>query len=231
MKTLKLLAAAFLAFVLTSNLNAQEKTEIRNVKGFTGVNVSEGIKVELTFGDNEYVEVIAEEEDIQRVVTELEGSTLDIHIKGNNWNSWNKKILVKVTAVKIEFLDASSGSRIETQNLVISDNLKLGVSSGADLKVAFNANSASCDANSGSSATLKGESQLFKAQASSGSSIHANELKAMKVKADVSSGASISVNANEEIEAEASSGGSIKYSGSPKMKDIEKSSGGSVHGN
>jgi hypothetical protein len=72
---------------------------------------------------------------------------------------------------------------------------------------------------------------MFKAEASSGSSIDADQLKAQRVKADVSSGATIKCNVEEELIAEASSGGSVKYSGSPKMVDVDKSSGGSVRKN
>lgn len=229
MKTLKLLAAAsFLLFFATA-LNAQDKTEVRKVSGFNGIDVSEGIKVELTYGDKEFVEVTADEEYIESVITEVDGSTLEIHLKGNNWNMRNRHILVKVTAKQIEKLEASSGSSIITQNLIETENLKMHVSSGAGLKVAFKATTASCGSSSGANAKLKGDVGSFETDASSGASIHADELQAKKVNADVSSGASISVSVSDELIADASSGGSIRYIGSPKMKDIEKSSGGSVH--
>jgi len=231
MKTLKHIAAVFTLILSTTFIFAQESSQVRKVSGFSGVDVSEGIKVELTFGDKEYVEVFADEDYIDRVVTELSGSELDIYIKGNNWNGQIKNVTVKVTAKKVESLDASSGSSLISQNLIESDELKMSVSSGAHLKVAFKAPKASCDASSGASAKLKGVAKFFDTQASSGSTIDADEVKAVKVSADVSSGANISVYAEDEINAEASSGGSVKYSGSPKMVDVDKSSGGSVRKN
>lgn len=227
MKTLKLLAIIIIAAFATT-LSAQEKSEIRNVKGFNGIDVSEGIKVELTQGKADSVIVIADTEYIDRVVTELDETTLKIYIKGNDWNGWNKKILVKVTAVKIEDIEASSGSTLVTQNLIESEKLEMEVSSGATIQVAYKAPNSSCESSSGATAKLKGVTKFFDAEANSGASIHAKELKAIKVKADVSSGASIDVNVEEELNADASSGGSIEYSGDPTMKDIEKSSGGSV---
>ncbi|MFA6404352.1 MAG: head GIN domain-containing protein [Salinivirgaceae bacterium] len=228
MKTLKFIASiVIVAFTITS-LNAQEKSEIRNVTGFNGIDVAEGIKVELTQGSKESVEVIADSSYIDRVVTELDGTTLSIHIKGNDWNGWNKKVLVKVTSIKVETIEASSGSSLVTQNLIESENLKMSVSSGAGIHVAYKAPNSSCEASSGASAKLKGVTKYFDADASSGANIKALELKAIKVKADVSSGASIEVDVEEELRADASSGGSVKYNGNPKMKDIEKSSGGSV---
>lgn len=225
MKTLTIII--ILALVSTFAF-AQEKTEVRNVTGFSKIDVSEGIKVELTLGDKEFVEVTADEEYIDIVLTEVSNGELNIYIKGNNWNNNNKKILVKVTATKVESIDVSSGASVISQNLIESDELDMSASSGSSLKIAFKAKEASCDVSSGANAKLKGAAKYFDTEASSGSSIHAGEVIAVKVMADVSSGASISVHAEEEINAEASSGGSIKYSGSPKNVDIDKSSGGSV---
>lgn len=229
MKTLKIFTALLL-LCLTTTAFAQ-KTEVRNVTGFSGVDVSEGIKVKLTFGEKEFVEVTADEEYIDQVMTEVNGGELDIYLKGNNWNSKKHNILVKVTATKVESIEASSGSSVTSQNLIESDDLEMSVSSGANIKIAFKAPKASCDASSGAHASLKGVSKYFSADASSGSKIDAKEVKAVNVKADVSSGAHISVYAEDEINAEASSGGSVKYSGNPQTVDVDKSSGGSVRKN
>ncbi len=228
MKTIKIFAALLVLAITTTITVAQDKTEVRKATGFSSIDVNEGIRVELTYGDKEFVEVTADKEYIDRVMTEVSGGELNIYMKGNNWNNWNKKVLVKVTAVEIDKIDVSSGASVISQNLIESDNLDMSVSSGAAIKIAFKAPKASCDASSGGAAKLKGVAKFFDTQASSGSSIHASEVKAVKVNADVSSGASISVYAEDELEAEASSGGTIKYSGSPKMVDIDKSSGGSV---
>jgi hypothetical protein len=228
MKTRNLFAAFVMVALSITSVTAQEKSEMRNVAGFNGIDVSEGIKVELTQGKAESVEVIADAGYIDRVITELEGTKLNIYLKGNDWNGWNKKVLVKISAIKVESIEASSGSSLATQNLLESERMILSVSSGASIQVAFTAPNSSCEASSGASAKLKGVTKFFSAEAGSGSSIEAKELKAVKVKAEVSSGATIEVDAEEELNAEASSGGSVIYVGDPKMKDIEKSSGGSV---
>jgi hypothetical protein len=229
MKTLRIFSVLFILGIAATVVLAQEKTEVRNLTGFDAIDVSAGIRVELTYGEKEFVEVTTDQDYIDQVITEVNGSELNIYIKSNNWNSWNKKVLVKVTVTKINSIKSSSGSSIVSQNLIESENLKMNTSSGASLKIAFKAPNAKCEASSGATAKLKGVAKYFNADASSGSSIHAEEVKAIKVDVSTSSGASISIHAEEEIKADASSGGSIKYSGSPKMVDIEKSSGGSVH--
>jgi hypothetical protein len=227
MKTLKTFSIFILGLLMALNLAAQEK-QVRNATGFSAIDVSEGIYVELTMGDKEYVEVIADDDIIDDVMTEVSGNELSIYIKGNNFGFKNRRIQVNVTAKAMKSIDASSGSTIETQNLIEAEKLSMSVSSGATIKVAFKALKASCKSSSGATARLKGMAKYFDANASSGSKIKADDVKALSVEADVSSGAHISITAEKELDAEASSGGSIKYSGSPKLIDIEKSSGGSV---
>lgn len=228
MKTLKFIAALFLVALVCANTMAQ-KSEVRKVSHFSAIDVSEGIHVELTLGDKEFVEVTADDDIINRVITEVSDGNLEIYIKGNNWNGWKKKVNVKVIANKIDGLDASSGASIYSTNTITTDILNMSVSSGANLKVKFDANKAACDASSGADAILSGKANMFKTEASSGSDIHADNVIAQRVKADVSSGAGISVHAEQELIAEASSGGSVRYSGNPKMVDVDKSSGGSVN--
>lgn len=228
MKTLKTIFAILTLSLVACISDAQETTQVRNVTNFSGIDVSEGIKVELTYGNKEFVEVSADKEYIDKVMTELNGDELDIYIKGNNWKGWKKHILVKVTAKTIKSIDVSSGASLTTQNLLESETLKMSASSGANMKVAFKAPNVKCSASSGASASLKGAAKFLNTQASSGAGIDAMDVVAMQVNADVSSGAHIKVHAEKELEADASSGGSLKYSGNPKMVDIDKSSGGSV---
>ena len=94
----------------------------------------------------------------------------------------------------------------------------------------LNVSDLSCDTSSGSDARLKGTASHFVVNASSGSSIKAKELAVKTCDADVSSGASIKVNVSENLDANASSGGGIRYVGSPKDVDKNSSSGGSISG-
>ena len=86
------------------------------------------------------------------------------------------------------------------------------------------------DASSGAQIIIEGSANTLNIDASSGASYNGVRLKAKDVDADVSSGASISVWATERIEADASSGGSIRYKGNPTEESIDpgKWSGGSI---
>jgi hypothetical protein len=98
------------------------------------------------------------------------------------------------------------------------------------VKLELEANEVVVESSSGSDIFLKGKVSVLEAHASSGSDIDASELQSRKCNASVSSGSDIKVYVTEELDANASSGGDITYSGNPKAKDINESSGGDVHG-
>ena len=233
MKTIHFLSACLLTLTISCSF-AQDKKEskdgetkqIRNVTGFTEISVSEGIELNLKQGDKEFVEVIADADLIDEVLTEKNGNELRVHMKGHNYHNIN--VTVNVTAIKIDELESGSGANLSTETLIKSDKLGMSVSSGASLNVEFNSPLAKCETSSGSSANLKGEVKDFKVEASSGSTINAYNVMATNVNAEASSGSSVKVHVDGDLKAEASSGSNIEYSGTPKSKDVEKSSGGSV---
>ena len=109
-----------------------------------------------------------------------------------------------------------------------SKSLRLSSSSGASLKLVLDASSVTCSSSSGANINLSGSSDSFESNASSGSHIKARDLTSKTTKADVSSGAGISLHASEELNAHASSGGNISYEGKPGVLNKSKSSGGSI---
>jgi len=121
-----------------------------------------------------------------------------------------------------------SGADIVTKNKIKADKLNISASSGADIEAELEVNELICKSSSGSNIDLRGKSNKASVQASSGSEINASELIVNHVIAESSSGADITITANESLTADASSGADIRYKGSPKEKDIDKSSGGSV---
>ena len=75
---------------------------------------------------------------------------------------------------------------------------------------------------------LEGKVKSLEIEASSAGDIDAYRLESEKVYARTSSAGSAKVNVTKELEAHASSGGSIRYRGNPVKTNTDSSSGGSV---
>lgn len=237
MKTIKLFAVILFAITIFQSATlmaatSQDGRQTRPITGFHGVSVSSGIDLYLTQKNVEEVFVEADSEDMDKIITKVEDGILKIYIKEKSWwgIGWNKRPRkVYVSFKTLDKLHASAGSDVKTTSVLKLDNLDIDASSGSDIKIELEANEVHVGSSSGSDVSLKGKAKVIHADASSGSDINAGDFETQKCNASVSSGADIRVNVTDELDAQASSGGDISYSGNPKSKNINKSSGGDVH--
>lgn len=222
---MKHLLVLILALSLVSQVSAQS-TQQRNVGSFTGIKVSEGIDVYLKQGDKEHVVVEVSNNKVDRVITEVSGSFLKIHMaSGNNGNISAK---VYVTYVKLDKLAASSAGNIFSESPIKAESIEIQCSSAGNIEVALESGAVVVDASSAGQIELTGKARTLEADASSAAQIDAYDLDAESVRADASSGASIKVSARSALNAEASSGANIRYRGNPVKSFTNSSSGGSV---
>lgn len=200
------LILAACAFVIASGGTAL--AEPRNLSGFTRVDASAGVDVEVTVGPGYSVDVSGPGAD--RIVTRLAGQSLIVERqRGWSWG-WGRspRAEVRVTMPRVEALSASSGADLVVSG-VNGGDIALDASSGADLRV------------SGSCAS-------FTADVSSGADIHAQDLRCEGGRVEASSGADARVFASGRLDVEASSGGGVVAYGNPGIGDIDLSSGGSL---
>ena len=234
MKTFKHLVLLTLVMAVgigTAIAGGSDITENRKVESFNAVKVSSGIDLYLTMDASEEVKVVADDDVIDRLKTEVKDGTLHIYLKQNDWFNWKsgnrtRKVYVKVKELKE--LRASSGSDVYCENTLKGDALKVSASSGSDVNLNVFYKNLSIDTSSGSDAKAKGKVKFLDVEASSGSDIKAHDLESKICKARASSGSDISVNVSDEIYAKASSGADIKYYGSPQIRDTDESSGGDL---
>ena len=231
MKNLTTLALLWLLALVPAL--AQTAPEVRSVASFQAVEVSNGIELHLVAGQPQRVEASADNpEQLARLKTEVRDGVLKISFDRKLNEVWGKKnfvrnLRVNVTAASLTQLEASSGAKVEVVGPYATDNLQIGLSSGATLKADFTATTLKARVSSGGVATVTGKIQRLDVQASSGGVFKGGALQAAACDASASSGGNVDVAVQETLTAEASSGGDVRYSGSPKLTK-HTSSGGSV---
>ena len=213
----KIIVAFAVVLLAASSAMAQrfvydDNAEKRGISSFHAIETSAGIQVIITKGSKEELAVSANEKElIGKVETVVKDGVLKIY-RDTDWKFWNNfkdwHIKVYVSYVKLDGLEASSGASIHGTD-VHFDKLSVRQSSGALIELA-------------------GSADALHVDGSSGSQFKGYDLKSNTCQADVSSGADVKVNVSKEINAKASSGGSIRYEGEAAVRDIHVSSGGSV---
>ncbi|MDB4010776.1 MAG: DUF2807 domain-containing protein [Polaribacter sp.] len=202
-------------------------TENRKItEDFTAIRTSTGLDVNIT-QENQNAVIVEADENLQNlIVTEVENGVLKIYSEKNIWSAKSKKVHVSIKT--LNSLKASSGSDVRTVKKIQSEEISIGASSGASVRMTVVANSIATNTSSGATIRVSGSADNHAAKASSGSSIKAYDLISKNVIVNVSSGANIDIHASEKIEARASSGGDIDYKGTPKKVLRRSSSGGSI---
>ncbi len=223
------IALAGLAAGAVAATPAFAETRTFSVSDFDAIDVSAGIKVYYETGVPQSVSVENEKGDFSDIKVEVDDGALILsRAKKINWGGKRESYTVTVGVPSLSDIEASSGSYIEGSGLS-GDDASLDVSSGARAVITnASVGDIEVEASSGSSAEISGSCTEIDADASSGASIDASDLQCTALEADVSSGASISAYATNRVNADASSGGSVRVSGGATDVTIDKSSGGSV---
>jgi len=203
-----------------------QQSDVRSLGAFSGVKAGEAIDVYLKKGGKESVRVEVTGTDPANVLTEISGGYLRIHMRDGRYR--NRSVKVYVTYVSLNKIHASSAANIFSEGTIKADNLNVSASSAASIEISIDAGSVVAEASSAGDVLLEGRAKTLEVDASSAGEVDAYALDTEIVRASVSSAGSAKVSASKELIARASSGGSIRYRGSPAKINTDSSSGGSV---
>jgi hypothetical protein len=206
--------------------------EVRTVKEFHAIRVSNGIHLYLTQGNEEAVAVSASERKFRdRIVTQVEDGVLKIYIETNHWNFWEedwKNLRAYVSCKVLDELKASSGARVDVDGSLHSGILAMHFSSGSGFDGNVEVTDLKINQGSGADTKISGKAANLEVESHSGSSLSGYDLETDQCNAICSSGGSVRITVKKELRASASSGGQIYYKGSGVIKDISTSSGGEI---
>lgn len=237
-KNLFLLLTFFLATITISSCtfigpsvkgNGQVSRVTREVSGFSEIEAANGLEVFLVPDTREYVVVEADENLHEAIETELKHKTLDIYTHERIRWAKSRKVYVHYTA--LESVKSSSGSQVRSETIILSRSLELKASSGSQQYLEVNSVNLTGSSSSGAQLHLSGKAERAELKASSGAHIKGQDFVTKNCVADVSSGAHIWIDVQEDFTGEASSGGHIYYSGNPLQTTINTSSGGAINRN
>jgi putative autotransporter adhesin-like protein len=216
----------YLVLIVFSTAAFAQKGATRKLDKFTSISVSEGIDVNLIKGNTPQAKIKVDNIDLEDVLTEVSGSTLKIHLDGNNHN--NVDVNIDLTYVSLESVKASSAADIKSSSVIEATDFKIEASSAADVILELKVSTLDVEASSAADVTVSGTANSQTVDISSASDYKAFELKCKSADISASSAADARVTAESSLEASASSGASIKYKGNPDKLRERSSSGGSV---
>jgi hypothetical protein len=196
---------------------------------YTEIEIGRGLDLYLTQGDTESITVQADENLHDIIITEIKGNVLKIYADENINSSSAKKVMLQLK--EIARIESYGGADVFSTNTITLEKLALEASSGSDMDLNVATETLNAESSSGANLKLSGSTNKLFLKSTSGSNIQASKLASNICNAYANSGAHISLKTKDKLFATASSGGNIKYIGSPSV--VEKSEGvsGSIRNN
>ncbi|MDZ4808896.1 MAG: head GIN domain-containing protein [Bacteroidota bacterium] len=221
---------ALLAQKVINDLHAEKRT----VSGYHGIDVATGIELTLTNGNAEEVAVSAATTEFRdKIVTKVENGILKIYYETKmgavNKTKESKDLKAYVSYKTLDLLHVTTGAKVKINGVLKSASLSMEVNTGALVDGEVDIASLKVNQNTGSKVTLSGKADKLDINGDTGSKFKGDDMSTSNCNVTVSTGAVVSVSAEKELQAKASTGGSVKYKGSPTVKEIKRSTGGSVN--
>lgn len=204
-----------------------EKREERDLPVFKGFSVSIPADVYYTQDKTQRVILEGDPDDLAKVVTQVEGSTLKIFTRGFSFR-WNGKVKVTLSSAECQFMELSGSGKIISEKPVNTNTLDLRLSgSGSFIIKQLNAKLLSGRISGSGNMTVNGGSELSEIDFSiSGSGdVNAENFVAKKGSVKISGSGNCSVNVTENLEGRISGSGNLYYRGKPLLDVVISGSG------
>lgn len=233
MKKILLLASILLTIGVTAQKTVHDANAVgRSAKGFHAIEISDGIDLYLTQGNEEAVAVSASSNDYRdKIKVEVVNGVLKIYYdrdRGNWGFNWgNRKLKAYVSAKSLDKLSASGGTDVYLENELNAARLTIYLSGGSDFKGKVNAQDLFLTASGGSDAQLSGIADKLKITCSGGSDINGYAMATNLCTVECSGGSDVKITVNKEISGNASGGSDIYYKGNASCS-ASKSGGSGI---
>ncbi|TAM98870.1 MAG: DUF2807 domain-containing protein [Chitinophagaceae bacterium] len=202
---------------ITGNGNIQ--SQMRETGSFHKIDCSGTFHVFLTQGNSTQVKVETDENLLPYVITEVNGNTLDLKIKKEVSPNPSKSINVYVTLPELDALNVSGVCKVQSQNILQSDHLKINVSGTADMDLKLSTGSLTTSISGTAKMNLQGKASSSKLSISGSGNVTADDLATDNTEAHISGMGKLHVNAQKELTVSVSGMGKVWYKGNPAVNE------------
>lgn len=216
-----------LSFALVSIFALAQDKETRDIEKFYEIRVSEGIELVAKKGAENKIELEVDYVDIDRVLTEVRGGSLHVHMDRGNYRRKLVRAVLTYTET-LEEIKVSTAAEAVFEDKLEGRSLEITTSTSGYVDIKSVAvDRLDLGATTSGRIDIQGTAEDLQASASTGGTIYAYEVEAKDVRARANTGADVRITAEDFLSARAGTGGSVKYKGRPRA-DVSTNTGGSV---
>lgn len=226
-----LLSALFFCMIVTAQQVNDPNAEVREAKGYHGINVSNAFDVYLTQSNEEAVAVSASEvKHRDKITVEVKDGILYIgYNEGKmSWGGGNKKLKAYISFKQIDKLHISGACDVYVTGTIKAESLDIHQSGASDLKGKLDVGKLTVDLSGASDMQVTGTATQISVEASGASDFKGYDLVSDICDAHASGASDIKITVNKELSAHASGASDVRYKGNGVIRDIKSSGSSSV---
>ena len=191
--------------------NGNLTTISRTTESYDEISVTGSFNVELVSGKEGNITINGDANIINHIVTEVKGSTLEIHFEKNNNYSYNSKLIITVPFEEISAVSLTGSGTIQSKECINAKKLDINFTGSGDGN--FNINSANLKLTLAGSGDLKitGTTQDLDAKVAGSGDIDCSKLEAQNADVNVAGSGDLKVNCSKDLTANVAGSGEIHY--------------------
>ncbi|MFD1257376.1 head GIN domain-containing protein [Mucilaginibacter terrae] len=204
----------------------------RHLSGFSSVNVAGSFDVYITQGSTESVKVEADDEVIDKIITEVKGGVLKIYTKSTNGFSWNwsgdRKRVVRVTAKDLSAISLTGSGDVYFKDGIRTQNLIVNLSGSGDITGKIDVKNLQTAVVGSGDITLTGRADNSVVKVSGSGDYSGRNLISINATVRVVGSGDASVNVSDKLDASVAGSGDVHYTGAAKNVATSKSGSGDI---
>ncbi|MHA7099229.1 head GIN domain-containing protein [Roseivirga pacifica] len=203
--------------VLSQLVYAQSR-EKRDVSGFDALSVSDAFVVEISVGNTESLEIEADDEYMDDIITEVRGGTLRIEMKDSRRNRRMKDSPRAYLTVKsLDRISASGAVHIKTFDILKANRFTVDLSGASVINLELDVEDFSFEASGACVVSIEGSAKEQRVKISGSTVYRAYDFETEVAVIGVSGASSASVYASDKLDVRASGASSIRYRGDAQV--------------
>ncbi len=207
-------------------VNAQT-TEERTLNPFDKLIIESDVKVFLTKGNEEKVKIVVSGIELSDVETTVKGKTLQIEL--SRGIHMDISVELYVTYKEIRDIAVGASGRLSIQNPLTGDKVVLVANTNAQIDTELNLKTIDVKVGQGASIRLSGKVGSIDAKVSTRGILSALDVQSDSTYIQVGSAGTAKITGIYLLDAKVGMGGTLTYSGTPKVKNIKTGIGASVN--
>jgi len=206
----------------------------RHLSGFNSVNIAGSFDVYITQGNTESVTVEADDEDIDKIITEVKGGALKIYTKSTSGFSWSwggndSKRVVRIVAKDLNTISLTGSGDVFFKEGFRTQSLAVRLSGSGDITGKVEVKTLESSVVGSGDVTLTGRAETSSVKVSGSGDFSGKDLITTNTTVRVVGSGDASVNASQRVDASVSGSGDIRYTGAAKQVSTSKAGSGDIH--